>query len=194
MKTRGFLRYLPIIIIGVVVLILGISVISNYNALVVLREDITAKNSAIELRLQQRHDKIGQLVGAVSGLQDHESEIYQEITDARELYMNAQTTEDLIEADAAESAAISRLLVLVEDNPSLISASAFSILMDEISASENTLAVARRDFNLSVQAYNTSVKTFPKGLYASLFGFAGSVQYWEMDEGAGEVPNIVFPD
>ena len=57
---------------------------------------------------------------------------------------------------------------------------------------ESSLAVARRDFNLATQDYNSSIRKFPKVLYASLFGFEKDQPYWKMNEGADEVPVVSF--
>ena len=66
------------------------------------------------------------------------------------------------------------------------------MLIDEISSIESSLAVARRDYNEAVQDYNASVRRFPRVLYAGMFGFDKSVEYWKMNDGADEVPVIEF--
>ena len=65
-------------------------------------------------------------------------------------------------------------------------------LMGDIELLEGMLAVARRDYNDSVLAYNTSVLKFPRVLYASMFGFARSYEYWKMNDGADEIPVVDF--
>lgn len=178
-------------------LILGIGLISGYNSLVTLDEDISGKYSQIENRLQERHDKIGQIVASVSGLQEHAESIYTQITQARAAYAQAvaaNDTEAMIEADALEAIALTNLLVVVEDNPLITANAGYYALIDEISAMESALSVARRDYNEAVQSYNTSVRRFPRVLYASLLGFERNLAYWKMNDGADEVPVIDFGD
>lgn len=187
-------KYSVLGIVGLVVLILAIMLIAGYNGLVNLDENIEAKYAQVENRLQERHDKIGQILGAVSGLQEHAETIYQAITAARAAYASAQTMEELIAADAAEAVAFTNLLVVVEDNPLITANAGYYALIDEISSMESGLSVARKDYNEAVQSYNAAVRRFPRVLYASLFGFEKKMDYWKMNDGADEVPVIDFND
>lgn len=187
-------KYVGLGVVGLFVLILGISLIVGYNGLVNMDTDIDGKYAQIENRLQERHDKIGQVLQAVSGLQEHAETIYNAITSARAAYNSADTIDELIAADAAEALAFSDLLVVVEDNPNITAIGGYYALIDEISSMESALSVARRDYNEAVQTYNASVRRFPRVLYASLFGFDNEVDYWKMNDGADEVPVIDFND
>ncbi|MCF7932811.1 MAG: LemA family protein [Acholeplasmataceae bacterium] len=183
------------IVLGVLVFLIflvGILLVTGYNGLVNMDEDVVASYSQVENRLQERHDKIGQIVATVSGLQEHAEAIYEAITDARAAYAAAQTLEDLVAADAAEAIAFTNLLVVVEDNPNITATSGFYALIDEIASMESTLSVARRDYNLAVQSYNAAVRRFPRVLYAKMFGFDQSHSYWKINDGADEVPTIDF--
>lgn len=188
-------KIIIIAVCSIIALILIIGTISGYNSLVDADESIAFDQSQIEIRLQERHDKIGMIVDAVTGLQEHEEAIYDMITSARAAYAAAKASDDtagMIQADALESLALSDLLVAVEDNPALTTTYAYSQLIVEISSIEAALAVARRDYNTSVEVYNASVRRFPKVLYASIFGFAKSYAYWKMNAGADEIPEIIF--
>lgn len=181
-------------LIGLLLILIAIIMITTYNNLVDLDEDIHGKYSQIENRLQERSDKINQIVASVSGLQEHAESIYNAITSARQAYQSAQTMEELIAADAAQALAFSNFLVVVEDNPNITATSAYNELIYEISMMESTLSVARRDYNLSVQDYNASVRRFPRVFFANLFGFEKSYEYWKINDGADEVPAIDFND
>ncbi len=181
----------------VIVVSFGIGLIVGYNNLVDLDEDINSKYAQIEVRLQERHDKIGQIVSAVQGLQEHAEAIYDAITSAREAYANAITGTDMaaiIEADAQEAIALTNLLAVVEDNPLITASVGYYQLIDEISSMESALAIARRDYNNAVQDYNASVRKFPRVLYAGIFGFEKDLPYWKMNDGADEVPEVVFTE
>ena len=181
-------------LIGLLLILIAIIMITTYNNLVDMDEDIHGKYSQIKNRLQERSDKINQIVASVSGLQEHAESIYNAITSARQAYQSAQTMEELIAADAAQALAFSNFLVVVEDNPNITATSAYNELIYEISMMESTLSVARRDYNLSVQDYNASVRRFPRVFFANLFGFEKSYEYWKINDGADEVPAIDFND
>lgn len=180
---------------ALLVLIFSIILVSGYNNLVGLDESITSKYAQVENRLQQRHDTVTQMVQTVSGLQEHEAAIYQMIVDARASYAAAVAAKDLqalAEADALESLAVSQLLAVIEDNPQITVSGSFNNLLDNISSLESTLSVSRRDYNLSVETYNKTVRRFPGVVFASMFNFESSLGYWKIDNGATEVPNIDF--
>lgn len=179
-------------VLVVLVLIVGIGLITGYNGLVNLDENINSKYGQIEIRLQERHDKIGQIVQSVQGLQDFELAVYTAVVNARTAYANATTQDELIAADALEAVSLANLLVVMENYPNIATAGSYYMLIDEISSIESSLAVARRDYNEAVQDYNASVRRFPRVLYAGLFGFDKSVEYWKMNDGADEVPVIEF--
>ena len=187
-------KYLGLGIVGFLVVLIALLLIFGYNGLVTLDTNIDGKYAEIENRLQERHDKIGQVLGAVNGLQEHAETIYNAITAARASYNDAETMEELIEADAAEALAFTDLLVVVEDNPMITATAGYAALIDEISSMESALSVARRDYNEAVQTYNASVRRFPRVLYASLFGFEKEVDFWKMNDGADEVPVIDFDE
>jgi LemA protein len=181
-------------IIGLLLILIAIIMITTYNGLVNMDEDISAKYSQVENRLQERSDKINQIVLSVSGLQEHAESIYNAITSARLAYQSAQTMEELIAADAAQAIAFTSLLAVVEDNPNITASQAYNELIYEISMMESTLSVARRDYNLSVQTYNAAVRRFPRVFFVNLFGFEKSYDYWKINDGADEVPVIDFND
>lgn len=181
-------------IIGLILILVAIFMITTYNGLVNMDEDIHGKYSQIENRLQERSDKINQIVASVDGLQAHAESIYNAITSARMAYQSADTMEELIAADAAQAIAFTNLLAVVEDNPNITATSAYNELIYEISMMESTLSVARRDYNLAVQDYNASVRRFPRVFFANLFGFDKSYDYWKINDGADEVPAIDFND
>lgn len=184
-------------IISLVVLLVGISVIVGYNSLVNQDEEINSNLADVNNVLILRHDKIGQLVGAVNGLQEHAENIYDAITTARTAYAAAQASgnvDQLAAADNLESLAITDLVafMLVEDNPNISATGAYYNLMDEIATTENELRVARKDYNDSVAEYLKSIKKFPKILYAGIFGFEKTKEYWKINDGQTEVPPMVF--
>ncbi len=89
------------------------------------------------------------------------------------------------------SGALSHLLTVVERYPELKSNQNFIRLQDELAGTENRLAVARKRYNDSVRAYNTTTRKFPTNLLASAFGFQAR-DYFEVPDAAKEAPTVEF--
>ena len=179
------------IIVIIIVAVLAVLGITNYNSLVSSREEINQSFANIETNLQRRTDLIPNLVSTVQGYTDHESEVIQSVSDARAQLAGAGTVEEMAEADSALSSALSRLLVVVENYPELKADTQFTALTDELAGTENRIAQARNDYNEKVGKYNAAIKRFPKVIFANLFGY-DAVDYFEADEGADTAPEVEF--
>lgn len=178
------------IIIGIVVL-LGIALISTNNNLVSMEAKVDAALANIDTNLQRRADLIPNLVSTVKGYAAHEQEAIDSVTDARAKLAGASTVEEKAAADSALTAALSNLLVIVENYPDLKASANFTQLADELAGTENRIAVARRDYNDAVQSYNTAIRKFPASVVAGLFGFTQK-DYFRAADGAQDVPNVEF--
>ena len=175
----------------VVIALIAFPVIGKYNSFVTAEENIEESYSQIENQLQRRADLIPNLVSTVKGYASHEKELLSDIADARSKLIGAGSTKEKANADAQLSGALSRLLVIQEKYPDLKADKQFTALMDELSGTENRLAVARQDYNAMVADYNKKTKRFPGSLTASIFGFEKK-PYFKADEGAKETPKIDF--
>ena len=194
MGTKKFKVIIPVAIIFLVIVIALGSVISGYNKAVQMREDVDGYYAQIMNRIQERHDKMGQLVAAVEGLQEYATDVYLMITEARTAYASASSMEEYIQADSLEATALSNFLVVVESNPDVTPTPAYVAYMDEVAATENSLSVARRDYNEAVRYYNAEVRKFPLVLYVNMFGFEKELEYWQLPDGAQEIPIVTFGD
>ena len=94
-----------------------------------------------------------------------------------------------IEAANAYESAIARLLVIVENYPVLRSSETVQGLMRELASTENQVAFARRGYNTAVQAYDTTVQTFPTNLIAGAMGFHPR-PYFQAQPGAEQAPRV----
>lgn len=183
------------IIIGVVVLlvlIVGGSCVGKYNQLVTMDESITASWSQVENVLQRRNDLIPNLVNTVKGYAAHEKEIFENVAEARAKLAGAKTINEKVLANQELGGALSRLLLIVERYPDLKANQNFLALQDELSGTENRIAVERMRYNEVVRGYNILVKRFPSNLIASVFGFEKKEVYFQAEEGAKEVPKVEF--
>ena len=178
------------IILGVII-VLAIIIAIMYNSLVTLKQRTQNAWSQIDVQLQRRFDLIPNLVNTVKGYTNHETEVIDKVTSARTKYLNASSTDEKIAANNEISQALSNLLVVIENYPDLKSSSNYTQLADELSGTENRIAVARRDYNEAVKTYNVSIKKFPKNILANMFGFDAAT-YFEASESSKDVPNVSF--
>jgi len=178
------------IVLAVVALIF-ISGVSMYNGMVSTNEAIDSKWSQVENQLQRRSDLIPNLVATTKGYAAQEKEIFTQVAEARSKLAGANTVGEKAQADAELSGALSRLLVVVERYPALKSDANFRQLADELAGTENRLAVARKDYNDAVQAYNTRIKRFPSNMVANMAGFTAR-DYFKAADGTQEVPQVQF--
>ena len=143
----------------------------SYNTFVTQEESIKTQWSEVENQLQRRNDLIPNLVRTVEGLAQQERDVFGQIAESRAKLSGAQTPEQTMQAANEQSSALARLLVIVENYPQLRSNDQFARLMDELSGTENRIAVERMRYNEKVQQYNTSRRSFPSNVTAGIFGF-----------------------
>src|SRR5262245_60404832 len=158
---------------GVLAITLAAFVLSgcSYNQFVGQEEAIKAQWAQVENQLQRRNDLIPNLVETVKGYAEHEEDVFKEIADARSRLLAARTPEESIQAANQQTSALGRLLAIAENYPQLRANEQFNRLMDELSGTENRIAVERMRYNERVQAYETSRRQFPANLTAKVFGF-----------------------
>ena len=163
----------------------------SYNRFVSQEEAIKAQWAQVENQLQRRNDLIPNLVETVKGFAQQERDILTQIAESRARLAGARTPEEKIEAANQQSAALARLLVIVENYPQLKSNETFMRLMDELAGTENRIAVERMRYNERVQEYNTARRQFPANITAGLFGFKEYPLFKAPPE-AQKVPSVTF--
>lgn len=182
-----------IVIIVVVVILVAIiaGLVSNYNGVVSLSEEVDNKFATIDTMLQRRADLIPNLVNTVKGYTNQEQAVIDSVTDARAKLAGANSVGEKANADQELSTALSNLLVVVENYPDLKSSQNFINLSDELAGTENRIAIARKDYNDAVKEYNTKIKRFPTNIVSGMFGY-GEKEYFQASEGSEEVPTVDF--
>jgi LemA protein len=159
---------------GIVLLVAIAAALSSgcsYNTFVAQEEGIKTQWAQVENQLQRRNDLIPNLVETTKGVAQQERDVFGQIAESRAKLSGAQTPEQTIQAANEQSAALARLLVIVENYPQLRSSDTFNRLMDELAGTENRIAVERMRYNERVQEYNTARRQFPSNITAGLFGF-----------------------
>ncbi len=182
------------ILIGLVVavLVIGVAITSVYNTIITKHETITAKWAQVENQLQRRNDLIPNLVNSVKGYAAHEKTVFEDVTKARSQWTGAATLDDKVKAAGQIDAALARLLLVVENYPQLKADQTFLQLMDELSGTENRIAVERMRYNESVRDYNITVRRFPANVVAGIFGYKRATEYFKAEEKAKSVPEVKF--
>jgi LemA protein len=184
MKRRWLVSVLSLLAVG-----------CGYNTIQTLDEQAQAAKQNVEVQLQRRADLIPNLVNTVKGYAAHESKIFTEVAEARSRLINAtRGGSSPSEIDAANdqlTGALGRLLAISEAYPQLKADQQFIRLQDELSGTENRVAVSRNDYNETVRQYNTYIRRFPTSLTAKVTG-AKEREYFRASAASQEVPQVDF--
>ena len=161
------------VLIGVVVLLVVVALwfVGMYNRLVRLRNMCEEAWAGIDVQLTRRHDLIPNLVETVKGYASHERGTLEEVVQARNSAVAAQSPGEMAQAEGALTGALGRLFALAESYPDLKANENFKELQDELSLIEDKLAAARRFYNAAVQDYNTAREQFPNSIVVGMFNF-----------------------
>jgi LemA protein len=182
-----------IAIIVLIVAVIGGAYVSSRNQMVRLDEQVKSNWAQVDVVLQRRADLIPNLVNTVKGFAAHEETVYADIANARAALLGAKTPADKIAANGQLDGALGRLLAISENYPQLKSNENFLRLQDELAGTENRIAVERKRYNDSVQAYNTYIRQFPNSIFASWAGFQPNNAYFQASATSREVPKVEFP-
>jgi LemA protein len=167
----------------------------GYNTIQTLDEQVNQAEGQVKVTLQRRADLIPNLVETVKGFAAQESTVFTAVAEARSRLagaVQAGSLQQMAEANAALNAPLGRLLAIAEAYPELKSNANFLQLQDQLEGTENRIAVARQDYNTSVQEYNGYIRRFPYLLTAKVFGNKAR-EYFELTTPeAGEAPKVQF--
>jgi LemA protein len=191
-----------LVIVLFVVFVIGLFFWGSYNRLVNLQTDVDSKWADVQTQYQRRLDLIPNLVNTVAGAANFEKSTLVEVTNARASVGRVQIDPNKAPTDSAQleqfqaaqgqlSSALSRLLVVVERYPELRANQNFLSLQAQLEGTENRIAVARRNFNESVQNYNATVRRAPTNLVAGIFGFSQR-PFFTAQTGAERAPAVQF--
>jgi LemA protein len=191
-------------IIGGLLLIVVLAVvwgISVYNRIVTAEEGVKSAWSQVENQYQRRFDLIPNLVETVKGFAKQEREVLENVTNARARVGQLNVTPEILndpqafakfqQAQDGLGSALSRLLVVTENYPTLRSNENFLTLQSQLEGTENRISVERRRFNEAVQSYNTMIRRFPASSIASMTGFKEKA-YFAAVTGAEQAPQVKF--
>ena len=191
------------VVFCIIIVAIGYSVFKrSYNNFVSLSQDADNKWAQVQNAYQRRADLIPNLVSTVSGAANFEKSTLVDVTEARASVGKVQVNQNtaptdpnqLAQFDQAQgqlTSALSRLMVVVERYPNLTATENFQELQAQLEGTENRISVARMDFNNSVQAYDTAIKSFPAVLFAGALNFHEK-PYFAAQPGAETAPKVQF--
>src|SRR5881398_732097 len=182
-------------IVVVVLVVIAFALVGMYNSLVQLRVRADNAWSDIDVQLKRRHDLIPNLVETVKGYAAHERGTFEAVTNARAQAVSAGATgspQQMAQAENVLSGALRSLFAVAENYPQLQAVQEFKDLSENLTATEDKIAFARRFYNGNVRDYNTALQTFPTNVLAGAFGFK-SEEYFELADAAERTaPKVSF--
>ena len=173
------------------------------NRLPTLDEQVKAAWSEVLNQYQRRADLIPNLVETVKGYAHQEQQVLTEVTEARAKATQMQLPPDILsnpeafhqfeQNQAALHGALGRLLAVSEKYPDLKSNQNFLALQSQLEGTENRIAVARRDYIIAVQEYNTYLRTYPgKWIAGWLYPDLKVRETFTISQEAQQVPQVKF--
>lgn len=185
-----------VVLVLVLAALIGLWVVATYNTLIALKNRVYNAFKQIDVQLKRRHDLIPNLVNSVKGAMDFERETLEAVVKARNQAVQVQqeatpaTMGKLAQAEGALSAALGRLLMVVERYPDLRATGNIAQLQEELTSTENKVAFARQLYNDEATLYNTKQLQFPTNMIAGL-AKATPAELWEITEEAERaVPQV----
>jgi LemA protein len=174
---------IPVVVVGGAIMI--------YNGLVKMRVQVDGAWADIDVQLKRRHDLIPNIVETVKRYAGHERDTLEAVVNARSAAMSAQGPVKQAQAENMLTGALKSLFALSEAYPQLQAAENFRDLQGTLKELETGIQQARRYYNAVVRDYNTKIGQVPSNLIAKAFNFS-SREFFEIDEGEGEVPTVSF--
>ena len=183
-----------------VIAIIAFWLIGVYNGMVGLDEGVNTAWANVETQYQRRADLIPNLVNTVKGYAQHEQSTFEAVVNARSKATSITidpsnvTPEKLQEFQQAQgelASALGRLIAISENYPDLKASEHFKELQAQLEGTENRINVARTNFNNEAKKYNTTIRTFPRNMFAGMLGFTQRA-YFEAEAGANQAPKVEF--
>ena len=183
---------IAVIIIVVLLVVVVAWAVLTYNGLIKLRNLVQEAWRQIDVELTRRHDLIGNLVETVKGYAAHERGTLEDVVKARSAAMApGQSPAAQAQSEDMLSQALGRLLAIVEAYPDLKANQNFLALQNELTATEDRIASARRYYNATVRDLNTKVETVPSNVIAGAFTIVRA-EYFEAVGEQREAPRVDF--
>src|SRR5574341_595027 len=149
-------------------------VLSIYNSLVALKNNIGRSWANIDVLLKQRHDELPKLVKTCEAYMKHERAVFDRLSEARGALMAAKSVGERAQAEGMLSRALGQVFAVAEAYPNLKADQSFLQLQNRISQLENQIADRREFYNDTVTTYNTRIQQIPDAVVANWLALAAA--------------------
>ncbi|MFZ7134203.1 MAG: LemA family protein [Eubacteriales bacterium] len=184
------MKYIIISVVAVLIL-LGVRLILFYNKMINNKVKVDNSWGQINVQLKMRADLIPNLVETVEAYAEHEQETLTKVTQARNMYLNAQSMDEMIQSTDAISGMLGKLLAVSEQYPELKANEGFLDLQGQLRELEQKISMYRQFYNDTVLLYNQYVIKFPNNIFAGIFG-ARELPFFQIDSSERSVPKVQF--
>jgi len=174
----------------------------GYNTIQRNEEAVFKAWGDLQSQLQRRSDLVPNLVEVVKGAANFERQTLDAVISARARATSVQVTPEMLndqqamsrfaEAQGELGSSLSRLLVVVENYPTLQATQSFRDLQVQLEGTENRISVARQRYNGAVETFNFSIRRFPYSLTNNLLLHLERKAYFEAQAAAQEAPKVQF--
>ncbi len=162
---------MTILVILIIVGVLVVAVVAIYNKLVRLRNTVKSSWSDIDVQCKKRFDLVPNLVETVKGYATHEKTVFEKVTQARAMAMQANSPAEMAKAENMIRDTLKSLFAVAEAYPELKANANFMQLQTQLQELENNIEYARRYYNAVVRDFNILIESFPSNLVASAFNY-----------------------
>ena len=163
-------------------------VVTIFNGLVTLKNDIDKAWSNIDIMLKQRHDELPKLLDVCKGYMDYERDTLQKITQARSQYQQAVSVDQKAQADQSMTSALRGFFAVAENYPQLKANDNFMRLQGRITELESQIADRREFYNDSVNTFNIRIQQMPDTFVASFMNLTPRPMFKVEDADKADVP------
>ena len=186
----GIALIVLLVLLGILVVI-ALWGVGIYNSLVTLRQAVKNAWAQIDVQLKRRHDLIPNLVNTVKGYASHEKDTLERVISARARATSATLPADRIKAEGELTSSRARLLAVSEAYPELKANQNFLSLQNELTSTEDRIAMSRQGYNDTVTRLNTAIQVFPNVIIAGMFGIKEE-PFFEAPAEEREAPKVQF--
>jgi LemA protein len=163
-------------------------VVTIYNGLIALKNDIDKAWANIDVMLKQRHDELTKLLEVCKGYMDYERDTLQKITQARSMYQQAVTVDQKAQADRSMTSALRGFFAVAENYPELKANNNFTQLQERITELESQIADRREFYNDSVNTFNIHIQQMPDTFIASFMNLHPRSMFKVEESDKADVP------
>ena len=179
---------IPALIFLFAIVGLVIYVVTIFNGLVALKNDIAKAWSNIDILLKQRHDELTKLLEVCKGYMNFERDTLQKVTQARSQYQAAVSVDQKAQADQSLTTAVRGLFAVAENYPQLKANDNFMRLQGRITDLESQIADRREFYNDSVNTFNTRIQQMPDTFVASFMNLTPQPMFNVEEADKADVP------